>query len=230
MNDPKESKMTDKKTVYCPIHKTEMPVSSCLARQKILAEAPEDGNKGEAYRIYRKSCGECKIDLEVKMKKETEKERVNRRMAALNKGPGKERFVICCNCKNNDETCSMCGSCISGSNFEPRANGNYNCSGRFVQDRLFADAKNDTIAQDYKAGSVVAERKDAVQKLVNAHWNYMAKVLTIGADIGRTYTFDEVMAMREWDYTSAAIHFYGHGFEDGSNKFAEKTLNRLKEA
>lgn len=55
--------MNDKKTVDCPIHKTEMPVSVCIARQKILDDAPADGNKGEAYKIYRKSCGKCKVGL-----------------------------------------------------------------------------------------------------------------------------------------------------------------------
>lgn len=83
--------------------------------------------------------------------------------------------------------------------------------------------------QYYREDSVVAILKIEIEKMVKAHWSYVKKVIESGADTGKTFTFDEVMAMREWDYTSAAIHFYGHGFEDGKADAAKKTLDRLKE-
>lgn len=55
----------EKQTVQCPIHDIEFPVSTCLARQKIVAEAPTSGMKGEAYKRFKNSCGGCKIGLEL---------------------------------------------------------------------------------------------------------------------------------------------------------------------
>lgn len=147
----------------------------------------------------------------------------------MKKESEKERFVICGNCKNNDETCSLCSPslCISGSNFEPKANENDSCAcdcdscqDRFVQDRVITEdschaVKKGQVEHDYKADSIVSTRKFDIECLVNAHWSYVEKVIRSGADTKRTFSFEEVMAMRAWDYTSAAIHFYGHGFEDG---------------
>lgn len=59
------TKTAETKTVKCPIHKIEFPVSTCLARQKIVAEAPTSGIKGEAYKRFKESCGGCKIGLEL---------------------------------------------------------------------------------------------------------------------------------------------------------------------
>lgn len=70
----------------------------------------------------------------------------------------------------------------------------------------------------YCEDSHVAKHKEHAKELIRAHWKYMEKVLTTGADLNRTFTFAEVMAMREWDYTSAALHFYGHGIEDAGKK------------
>lgn len=90
-------------------------------------------------------------------------------------------------------------------------------------------AKPGQVEQDYREDSVVATNKDRIEKLAKAHWSYVEKVIKSGADTARTFTFEEVMVIRKWDYTSAAIHFYGHGYEDGQGVMAKKTLNRLKE-
>lgn len=71
---------------------------------------------------------------------------------------------------------------------------------------------------EYCQNSLVTKKKERIQQLVDAHWSYMDKVLTLGQNTRQTYTFDQVMAMRRWDYTSAATHFYGHGYEDGQNE------------
>lgn len=82
--------------------------------------------------------------------------------------------------------------------------------------------------QHYRKNSVVSNREKEIDEIVSAHWNYVAEVIMSGADTSRQFSFDEVMKLREWDYTSAARHFYGHGFEDGQGAMAKKTLDRLK--
>lgn len=66
-------------------------------------------------------------------------------------------------------------------------------------------------SRDYIPGSIINTEKEKIKALVDAHWNYKQKDLTIVADRTRVYTFDEVMEIRKWDYTSSAVHFYKHG-------------------
>jgi hypothetical protein len=70
---------------------------------------------------------------------------------------------------------------------------------------------------DYTADSLVSKQSNRIQELVNAHWSYMEKVLSTGQDKQQTFTWDQMMEIRKWDYTSSAIHFYGHGYEDAAN-------------
>jgi hypothetical protein len=70
----------------------------------------------------------------------------------------------------------------------------------------------------YTENSVVDKQKERIEKIVTAHWNYMEKVLSTGQDKTQTFTWDQIMEMRKWDYTSSAIHFYGHGYEDAKNE------------
>ena len=65
---------------------------------------------------------------------------------------------------------------------------------------------------------VQSVKEARIQELVDAHWSYVEKVLSIGQDKYRAFTWDQMMEIRKWDYTSAAIHFYGHGYEDAVNK------------
>jgi hypothetical protein len=67
---------------------------------------------------------------------------------------------------------------------------------------------------DYTEDSVVSKLGSRIDELVNAHWNYIEALLYAGQDKMQTFTWDQVMEMRKWDYTSAAKHFYGHGYED----------------
>lgn len=72
------------------------------------------------------------------------------------------------------------------------------------------------IETSYREDSIVAKKKTLIDALVQSHWSYMENVIIAGIDVTRMYTFEEVMEMREWDYTSAFIHGYGHGAEDAS--------------
>lgn len=55
----------EKQTVQCPIHKRELPLATCLARQKIIATKPTSGWKGEAYNRFKLSCGVCYVGAEL---------------------------------------------------------------------------------------------------------------------------------------------------------------------
>lgn len=130
-----------------------------------------------------------------------------------------DKFVVCENCANNDCTCSLCNSCVNGSNFEQKTNG------VSANDILFHSPQSDPSCQSaveehehYRHGSVVDQEKGKINELVDAHWNYVNSLLLVSADRDRLFTFNDVMAMREFDYKSVAKHFYGHGFEDGINK------------
>ncbi len=70
------------------------------------------------------------------------------------------------------------------------------------------------ILPDYTADSLVAKQNTRIQELVNTHWSYMEKVLSTGQDKNQTFTWDQMMEIRKWDYISSATHFYGHGYED----------------
>ena len=74
----------------------------------------------------------------------------------------------------------------------------------------------------YTSESIVSIRKDRINELVSAHWNYMKNVLTIGQSKEHHFTWEEMMAIREWDYTSVAKHFYGHGYEDAQHEDAQQ--------
>ena len=61
-----------------------------------------------------------------------------------------------------------------------------------------------------------------IKDLVEAHWRYVSQVIATGQDKGQTFTFDQVIAIREHDYKSAMIHGYGHGWEDSEKGMGEK--------
>ena len=71
--------------------------------------------------------------------------------------------------------------------------------------------------QHYTEDSIVNKKKERVDELIKAHWEYQKNVISKGQNKTQTFTWDQVMEMREWDYTSSAKHFYGHGYEDKTN-------------
>ena len=78
----------------------------------------------------------------------------------------------------------------------------------------------------YTTDSLVSKQKDRIKELVDAHWSYMEKVLSTGQDKQQTFTWDQMMEIRKWDYTSSAIHFYGHGYEDAVNNQHQRMMPR----
>lgn len=78
---------------------------------------------------------------------------------------------------------------------------------------------------DYTEDSLVSRQSKRINELVTAHWVYQERLLSAGQDKTQTFTWDQVMEMRKWDYTSSAKHFYGHGYED-----AQKIQQKMTEA
>jgi hypothetical protein len=144
----------------------------------------------------------------------------------------KDRFVICDSCATSDETSPACNSCVSGSNFERKViNCTEDCTDctECIEDctECIEDCKAKE-KNEYRKDSVVYRKKDRIYEIVNAHWAYIENVIKSAAT-DRMFTLKEIIEMREFDYKSAARHFYGHGYEDGTLDMAKKTVDRLKE-
>lgn len=78
----------------------------------------------------------------------------------------------------------------------------------------FESSREDEIKNQYTEDSIVSTKKERIDSLVSAHWKYQEKVISTGQDKDQLFTWDQLMAIREWDYCSSARHFYGHGYED----------------
>ncbi len=78
------------------------------------------------------------------------------------------------------------------------------------------------IETDYRPDSLVSRKKNRIKGLVDAHWQYVSRALAVGQGRDQTFSWDQVMEMRKFDYTSAARHFYGHGYDDAVQDEAKK--------
>ena len=83
---------------------------------------------------------------------------------------------------------------------------------------------NNDQSTHYTEDSIINKKKDRLDELVSAHWEYQKNVLSVGQDKTQTYTWEQMMKIREWDYTSSAKHFYGHGYEDALNDNNQKAF------
>ena len=99
--------------------------------------------------------------------------------------------------------CHNCGRPVSG-NVCPLPPGQVNECLRTEERVSWVDVKTKSLS----------EKEIRIRSLVDAHWRYVSQVLTTGQDKSQTFSFDQVMAIREHDYRSAMIHGYGHGVED----------------
>lgn len=69
------------------------------------------------------------------------------------------------------------------------------------------------MSEQYTKDSIVNRNKQKIDDLVNGHWNYIEQLLMVSCEPGQTFTFAQVMRIREFDYKSVAKHFYKHGWE-----------------
>lgn len=119
----------------------------------------------------------------------------------------------------------ICKECEDGSHFERQEPVEKDPDGLQQHEpkqvrKITNQQADQEIETDYRSDSLVAQKRARIKELVDAHWSYMDKVLSTGQDRSQTFTWDQVMQIRKWDYTSAATHFYGHGYEDAEGDFA----------
>ena len=60
------------------------------------------------------------------------------------------------------------------------------------------------------------EQENKKSILINDHWAYVEGLLThLNVD-------DDLLLLLHYVYKTAAVHFYGHGYEDATNNIVER--------
>lgn len=65
---------------------------------------------------------------------------------------------------------------------------------------------------DMKHAPVAEKHKEALALMSESHWGYVKGVIT-SSSVQTSYTRDEVLQMREYDYITAFRHGFKHGLE-----------------
>lgn len=141
---------------------------------------------------------------------------------------------LCSNCSNCAYNCDNCNdaSCFSNhdarqSHEAPLMSDNLRSEIDAANSRLKVEIKD----KDYRQESIVSKNKIKIEEMINAHWSYIESVIRTSNEHGLympPMTIDEVLKIREFDYKTAAKHFYGHGHEDGVIDMAKTTAERLR--
>ena len=140
---------------------------------------------------------------------------------------------ICADCSNCGCSCSDCDDASGFSNSATREQHD----ATLMSDNLRAeiDAANARLKakikdKDYRQESIVSKNKIKIEEMINAHWSYIESVIRTSNEYGPympPMTLDQALKIREFDYKTAAKHFYGHGHEDGVIDMAKTTVGRL---
>jgi len=142
---------------------------------------------------------------------------------------------ICADCSNYGCSCSDCddasGVINSGSGrcegHPPNMGEKLRTEIAAANARLKAKIKD----KDYRQESIVSKNKIKIEEMINAHWSYIESVIRTSNEYGLylpPMTLDQALKIREFDYKTAAKHFYGHGHEDGVIDMAKTTVERLR--
>ena len=145
-----------------------------------------------------------------------------------------EMTGICSNCSNCADNCSNCKDASGFSNSgarqsheAPLMSDNLRSEIDAANSRLKVEIKD----KDYRQESIVSKNKIKIEEMINAHWSYIESVIRTSNEHGLympPMTIDEALKIREFDYKTAAKHFYGHGHEDGVIDMAKTTAERLR--
>lgn len=122
---------------------------------------------------------------------------------------------ICADCLNCAYNCDNCKYAPGVSNEDA------------IKSHVDAEIKD----KDYRQESIVSKNKIKIEEMINAHWSYIESVIRTSNEYGfyiPPMTLDEALKIREFDYKTAAKHFYGHGHEDGVIDMAKTTVERLR--
>jgi hypothetical protein len=136
----------------------------------------------------------------------------------------------CSNCADN------CDNCKDASGFSNEARQQHEAPLMGDKLRSAIDAVNSRLKvgikdKDYRQESIVSKNKIKIEEMINAHWSYIESVIRTSNEHGLympPMTIDEALKIREFDYKTAAKHFYGHGHEDGVIDMAKTTAERLR--
>jgi hypothetical protein len=140
---------------------------------------------------------------------------------------------LCSNCSNCGENCDNCKDASGFSNDArlqhdaPLMSDNLRSEIDAANARLKAKIKD----KDYRQESVVSKNKIKIEEMINAHWSYIESVIRTSNEYGLympPMSLDDALKIREFDYKTAAKHFYGHGHEDGVIDMANTTVERLR--
>lgn len=140
----------------------------------------------------------------------------------------------CSDCSNCADNCSICKDASGFSIDVARAlHGFPSMSENLKSDIAAVNAriKDEIKDKDYRQESIVSKNKIKIEEMINAHWSYIESVIRTSNEHGLympPMTLDEALKIREFDYKTAAKHFYGHGHEDGVIDMAKTTAERLR--
>lgn len=140
---------------------------------------------------------------------------------------------LCSNCSNCADNCDNCKD-ASGFSNEARQQHEAPLMGdklRSAIDAVNSRLKVEIKDKDYRQESIVSRNKIKIEELINAHWSYIESVIRTSNEHGLympPMTLDDALKIREFDYKTAAKHFYGHGHEDGVIDMANTTVERLR--
>ena len=140
---------------------------------------------------------------------------------------------ICADCSNCADNCDNCND-ASGFSNEARQQHEAPLMGDKLRSAI--DAVNSRLKvgikdKDYRQESIVSKNKIKIEEMINAHWSYIESVIRTSNEHGLympPMTLDQALKIREFDYKTAAKHFYGHGHEDGVIDMAKTTVERLR--
>ena len=137
---------------------------------------------------------------------------------------------ICADCSNCGCSCSDCDDASGFSIDAARAAHGFTSMSESLKSDI--DAANARLKakikdKDYRQESIVSKNKIKIEEMIDAHWSYIESVIRTSNEHGLympPMTLDEALKIREFDYKTAAKHFYGHGHEDGVIDMAKTTV------
>lgn len=145
-----------------------------------------------------------------------------------------EMSGICSDCSNCGCSCSDCDDASGFINQATRQSHEAPLMSenlRSAIDAAKARLKDEIKDKDYRQESIVSKNKIKIEEMINAHWSYIESVIRTSNEHGLympPMTLDEALKIREFDYKTAAKHFYGHGHEDGVIDMAKTTAEKLR--
>ena len=140
---------------------------------------------------------------------------------------------ICADCSNCADNCDNCKDASGFINYARKQQHDYLLTDdlRSEIDAASARLKAKIKDKDYRQDSIVSKNKIKIEEMINAHWSYIESVIRTSNEYGPympPMTLDQALKIREFDYKTAAKHFYGHGHEDGVIDMAKTTVERLR--